>query len=374
MHIAGINFELGKPPRPPKGFQIGDEAFLRLVSNGDYSSYNPASFGSIVVVGIGGSNLGTMAIWQALKGRDEKMLFAETLDARTLDRILKKIHNPALIVIVSKSGTTVETVANAAILLEKLKGAKVVAVTDENSKLWNWAKKRGYDAVPVPADIPGRYSVFTAVGLLPLAAAGVDVQKILKGVREMTQEPAAHSALAIYAALKKGKSIHDTFIFQPDLEGVGKWYRQLMGESIGKDGKGITPTVSIGSTDLHSLAQLYLDGPKDKFTTFISVKDHGKDFLIPDGSSDELIPAIAGKKFSDLLSAILQGVKNTYRKQKLPFVEIALENISEESIGALLQMKMIEMVYLAKLLGVNAFDQPAVELYKEETRKILNKL
>ena len=181
--------------------------------------------------------------------------------------------------------------------------------------------------------------------------------------------------MAIWYNWKNDKIIHDTFLFEPDLEGFGKWYRQLTGESIGKMGKGITPTVSVGTTDLHSVAQLYFDGPKDKFTTFVSVADHGKDFIIKSKENiDELVPHISGKSFGKVLAAILTAVKATYQKQQLPFVSIELPELSEETLGALLQVKMMEMMYLGKLMGVNPFDNPGVEGYKEETRKLLGSL
>lgn len=338
-----------------------------------YSALKPEV---IIVAGIGGSNLGTMAVWRALRGRQE-IGFAETFDARRLDRILKHVEKkdrgPAVIIIVSKSGTTTETIANAAVLLSKLgKNDKVVAITDENSKLWQWAIKNNADVLAMPAEFGGRYSVFSAVSLFPLGLAGIDIEKLLAGAREAKQEIADQSAKEIF---ESGKAIHDIFIFEPDLEHLGRWYRQLMGESLGKDGKGITPTVSIGTTDLHSVGQLYLGGPKDKFTTFVSVKDHGKDFVVPDKNDlDSLTPDITGKKFSEILEATLRGVKKVYQKRGLPFAEIELKEISEETLGWFMQTKMMETISLGKLMGVNPFDQPQVELYKEETRKLLKKL
>lgn len=343
-----------------------------------------SKIGSVIVVGIGGSNLGALAVWKALRGKQE-LCFAETFDARRLDRILSHLSHPAVVAIISKSGTTAETVANAAVILDHLnKEDKVAVITDKDSKLWNWAKKRNFEILEIPQDVVGRYSVFSAVGLFPLAMAGINIEDLLAGAMEVTdacfsenakENPALASALAIFENFKSGKAIHDTFIFEPDLEWVGKWYRQLVGESLGKDGTGMTPTVSIGTTDLHSVAQLYLGGPKDKFTTFISIKNHGKDFSIPTKSgADELVEDISGKKFGVLLDAVLAGVKKAYQKQNLPFAEIELADLSERTLGAFLQMKMMEVVYLAKLMGVNAFDNPAVELYKEETRKLLRNL
>lgn len=387
--MDGLTFDFGSVQAPKElidyiKLQQGSPApFVRL-PDGVVTLPKKQNKGSLVVVGIGGSNLGALAVYQALRPK-KKIYFAETLDARRLDRIIKKLEHPATYLIISKSGTTAETIANAAVLLSKKKKEdKVIAITDEGSKLWAWAKENGFDAIAIPKDVGGRYSVFTAAGLVPLALAGVNIGKFIQGAKDITpkclsfditQNPAAQSALAIWNNWKSGKGIHDTFIFEPDLEGFGKWYRQLTGESVGKMGKGITPTVSIGTTDLHSVAQLYFDGPKDKFTTFISVADHGKDFTIQSKEGvDGLVPNLSGKKFSAVLASVLAAVKNTYKKQNLPFAGIELKEVSEESLGALFQMKMIEMMYLGKLMGVNPFDNPGVEAYKEETRKLLESL
>jgi len=398
--MSKVSFRYSQPLAAPANLvdYIKDQArkpesFVGLPFDADYQDLVKKSIkglgaakGSIIVAGIGGSNLGALAVYSALRP-SRKLKFVETLDARKLRRVLDKLEHPATLVIISESGATTETMANAAVVLGKLgKKDRVVAITNEGTKLWDFAEKKGYLRIPRPkGEVTGRYSVFSAVGLVPLALAGVKTDKLLKGAAELTKacldpdiskNPAAQSALAIWENLKAGKAIHDNFIFEPDLEYFGRWYRQLTGESVGKSGKGITPTVSIGTSDLHSVVQLYLDGPKDKFTTFISVKDHGEDFVIPKGSGglDELVPAISGKKFGALLAAVLQGVKAAYQKQKLPFAEIELADISEEAIGSLLQMKMIEMTYLGKLLGVNPFNEPAVDLYKEEVRKLLKNL
>lgn len=356
-----------------------DEDYLALIRKmvKKYRALRPEI---LIVAGIGGSNLGALAIWRALRGNQE-IGFAETLDARRLDRMLRHIERkdrgPAVIMIISKSGTTTETIANASVILPKLKKAdKVIAITDENSVLWKWARENKFDVLPIPKEVGGRYSVFSAVGLFPLALAGINIEKLSAGARKaVSKNSAKKTAAEIYKHWKDGKIIHDWFIFEPDLEYVGRWYRQLVGESLGKNGKGITPTVSIGTTDLHSVGQLYLGGPKDKFTTFISVKNHGKDFAIPDGNSlAALVPDVAGKQFGSILDAILRGVKAAYKKQGLPFAEAELKEISEELLGEFMQTKMMETVYLAKLMGVNPFDQPQVELYKEETRKLLSNL
>jgi glucose-6-phosphate isomerase len=172
------------------------------------------------------------------------------------------------------------------------------------------------------------------------------------------------------------------FLFANDLESLGKWCRQLMAESLGKEfnrkGKtanvGITPDVSIGSTDLHSMAQLYLGGPHDKFTVFLSVENSNSHISVPrlKGYSN-LVYGIQGKSLESIMGAIFEGTKGAFRKGKRPFMEIKLPGKSEYALGQFLQFKMIETIYLGFLLGVNPFDQPNVESYKEETRRILRK-
>ena len=238
--------------------------------------------------------------------------------------------------------------------------------------------------------IGGRFSVFSAVGLFPLAVAGFDIDQLLAGIQDMRDQcleddvdanPALASAVLQYLQHRRGLRIHNTFFFNPELELVGKWYRQLMGESLGKETnlagatvqEGITPIISIGSTDLHSMAQLYLAGPRDKFTTFIYCAAGDKEIQVPtDRVFTGITEAVTGKSLIQVMNAIYGGIKKTYEKKKLPFCEITLPEISLTTLGAMLQFKMMEMIYLASLLNVNCFDQPNVEDYKTETKNLLN--
>ena len=188
------------------------------------------------------------------------------------------------------------------------------------------------------------------------------------------------SAAVLFENFRMGKTINDNFIFHPELESLGKWYRQLLGESIGKEHDrdmkvvriGITPTVSIGSTDLHSVGQLYLGGPEDKLTTFISAEFNKRGNAITPEVFAGAEEGIAGKKPADVAEAILKGVKIAYEKKGLPFMEVLLPDITPASLGAFMQWKMMEMMYLGELFNVNPFDQPNVESYKTETKSILN--
>jgi glucose-6-phosphate isomerase len=355
-------------------------------------------------IGIGGSNLGTKAIYDAMFGyfdvvnpdRFPKIIFLDTNDPEFISQaasLLKKITDKEefLINVISKSGTTTEPLTNFESLIPLFVGAedRVVVTSDINSEFYKQSLQKKYHVLDLPKSVGGRYSVFSSVGLFPLTAAGVDVDQLLKGARsirdiclseKILENPAVVSAVILSLHNNKGKNINDNFIFHPELESIGKWYRQLMGESIGKEriaaGKkesvGITPTVSIGSVDLHSVAQLYIGGPRDKVTTFISAPSTNNIGVPENMSYPTLIPHIAGKSLAEIMDAILAGTMTTYKNQQIPFTSIILDDLSEYSYGEFLQFKMIEMMFLANILGVNAFDQPQVELYKTETKRILS--
>lgn len=364
----------------------------------------------IVVIGIGGSNLGTKAIYDALRGytdslvlhdKHPKLLFVDTVNEKMLTDLTsffkkEKISSQEILLCsISKSGGTAETLANTEILLGKLGEFidnitdRLVVITNKESNYWNAAVKRNISVLPIPELVGGRYSIFSAVGLFPLAAAGFNIDDLLKGAKEMrdvcinktvTKNLAAISATILYHQIKKQRVINDNFVFHSELESLGKWYRQLMGESIGKEknkqGKvvhvGLTPTVSVGSTDLHSVGQLYLGGPKDKVTTFIYAKKTNNNISVPKQRVfDELVNMINKKSAHDILEAILLGVKLAYKKKRLPYMEVELKDISEKSLGKFMQFKMIEMMYLGFLLNVHTFDQPNVESYKIETKNFL---
>jgi glucose-6-phosphate isomerase len=330
-----------------------------------------------------------------------RILYADTVDSdlihtivSLIEPVLKKGEN-VLINGVSKSGGTTETIANFEVLVDVIKRYKrdwynhIVVTTDKNSPYWSLAEKNGFHLLEIPSKVGGRFSVFSAVGLFPLGLLGIDIDELLKGAREMKKRclhphvhdnPAALSASLGYAHYKQGKNIQDLFLFSTDLESLGKWYRQLLGESIGKEYDrnskqvftGITPTVSIGSTDLHSMAQLALGGPFDKFTTFVRVEQNNAFVQVPKlPEYASLVQGIQGKSLDDIMLAIFKGAQAAYRKGNRPFVEVVLPDKTACSIGQFMQFKMMETMFLGALCEVNPFDQPNVEAYKRETRKIL---
>ena len=313
---------------------------------------------------------------------------------RTAEQHLKN-GDTILLVIVSKSGSTAETIANAELFLGLLdrhqKGAlaeQVVFITDQDSPLHVVAKKMKASCLLIPKKVGGRFSVLSAVGLFPLEMLGIDTGplregalsvKDLCGEKDLSKNLAALSAATLYHYYQKGMVIHDLFAFTLSLRGVGAWYRQLMAESIGKAVNkkgdpvhvGITPTTSIGSIDLHSVVQLYLAGPNNRLTTFVQVTPK-EDLEVPDSSLlSSIIPAINGKSFSEIMQAIYEGTQKAYEHQKRPFMAIEFPEMSAYYLGQFLQIKMVEIMYLGYLFDINPFDQPQVELYKKETRKIL---
>jgi len=370
----------------------------------------------IIVVGIGGSNLGTKAIYEALRTALDipssvdkcvpEVIFADTTDPELLFDICRMLKeeirslDDVVVNIISKSGFTTETIANFEVVYSTLKerfgdekaiADRIIVTTDNDSKLWDVAHERGFELLSIPKNVGGRYSVFSSVGLFPLMLAGVDTARLLNGARVMRdkciskkelENPALVSATITYLHNRKNISINNTFFFNPNLESVGKWYSQLIGESLGKKysingeevNAGITPITSVGSTDLHSTAQLYLGGPKDKFTTFVYAPNSDKDISVPRSLIlSGLVEGIGGKKVSCIMSAIFDGVKEAYKKNELPFAEVKMSGIDEYTLGQFMQFKMMEVMYMAQFLDVNAFDQPNVEDYKTETREILEK-
>lgn len=348
--------------------------------------HNPAM---MIVVGIGGSNLGAQAVYEALYGKEGNphfpLYFADTVDSDRMHALLQraehalKTKRTILITVISKSGTTAETIVNFECFLALLKKYEpnkyheyIIAITDEGSALWKLAEQQRFDRLVIPKNCGGRYSVFTAAGLAPLFFAQVDVDALIKGAQAANIQAAATSASVVAYQYEQGKRIHDVFVFDAALEGIGKWYRQLMGESIGKDGKGITPTVSIGSIDLHSVGQLYLGGPRNTLTTFVTVVHPNHEVYVPDLKEyDALVSHVQGKPLASIMKAISDGTKNAYAENKIPFISIEFPKKGAFYVGQVMQTRMFQIIMLGHLLEVNPFDQPQVELYKTQTRKIL---
>jgi glucose-6-phosphate isomerase len=355
----------------------------------------------VFVVGIGGSNLGAWAIQQALLGsyyndisNSLKIYYVDTVDSDNtiallaLARITLQGGKTILINIVSKSGTTTETVALAQFFLDLLQEYHsndyhnyVVVTTDKNSVLHAIGLQKGYGILSVDSFVGGRYSVLSHVGLFPLAMLGVDCSALIQGAQyalsrglsdDLEINSCIKSASVKYEQYKQGVYINDMFLFGSSLAMLGTWYRQLVGESLGKKGIHIVPTVSIGSTDLHSVGQLYLGGSAPIFTSFVYTSREKSILSLPQSSDLQVcVNHVQGIDISTIMSAIFQATQESYEQQRKPFLSIILQEKSPFYIGQFVQWCMLEVIYLGYLLDVNPFDQPQVELYKQKTREIL---
>lgn len=367
---------------------------------------NPSA---LFIIGIGGSNLGIMAVQQALLNQlynelnnKIKIYYVDTVDSAYIHDMLKiatshlKNGNTILLNVISKSGKTTETIANFELFLALLKqyypndhAQFVIITSDKNSALWQLAQQESWQTLEIPSKVGGRYSVLSPVGLFPLAMLDINIDDLLKGAQHTTtlclkqeiSNPAALSAAWQYALCKEGYHISNLFLFSNELSGLGKWWNQLMAESLGKEIKRdgipnkdvILPIISVGSTDLHSLGQLYLANIIPIMTTFVIFEQKEYNCIVPHYQEqfNALVANIQGKSLTSILKSILHGIKKAYKIKELPYRTITIPEKTAYCIGQFLQQSMFEIVYLGYLLGVDPFDQPAVELYKQETRKNL---
>ncbi len=327
---------------------------------------------NIFVIGIGGSNLAGKAIYDAMRREDlleqkTKLIFIESPDSDEYKDLENFIKIELLagqkfgIIASSKSGETRETIESFKNIYKTLEDSGVeitkstLVITKEGSELFNIAKEKGIRIASWSGEIGGRFSAFTKVHLLPILLSGLNIEKFISGAKENlnkygVEDTESNTALSLATSISEhyenGIEILDLFFFEDELETLGKWCRQLIAESIGKKNEegnrvGLTPTVSIGPRDLHSMLELYLGGPKNRFTLFVASKN--------------------GKGVNN--SAYDSTVK-AYEEAGLPFVEYKFDVIDEKEIGEFMIFFMIMTVQLAKLLLVNPFDQPAVEEYK----------
>ncbi|HAS84683.1 MAG TPA: hypothetical protein DCS23_01215 [Candidatus Yonathbacteria bacterium] len=362
----------------------------------------------ILDIGIGGSNLGAKALYEATAGTMDahtpfvpKILFADTCSPELLSDITELLLDEVsdkeeiIIIVASKSGTTTETIINASVLVSALEqkfgslADRIVCITDEKSPLWVMGEEQKFHLLPVPKIVGGRFSVFSPAGIFPLLCVGVEGEALMRGAQSVIHDAldggiesnSFRLALDIISWHKKGATVFDFFVFNPEIESLGKWYRQLFAESIGKektiDGAPTThrmvPTVSIGSTDLHSVEQMNLAQP-NIFARFL-VRAHAPhwehQFLAEDKVFAPLVPGVSRRAPCEILDAIYKGVAETYKERGVSYGEILLTDLDPESLGSLMQFMMCTTMHLANLLNINAFDQPNVEAYKEATRRIL---
>lgn len=359
---------------------------------------------AVVVLGIGGSSLGSLTLYtmkhgwtDAFSPRRPKVLYLDALSESAFSGVTnfldREITHPdeMLVCVVSKSGRTIETITQYELLLAylvhkfgdspSLRG-RCIFFSDEHSPLLEYAHTHGSVAQSIPTSVGGRFSLFTLVHLLPAYLAGVDIAALIRGgaqgcaisLNPSIEENPALTFASVYSAwMDAGLLAHNLFIFSPELAALGNWYRQLFAESLGKRGQGMLPIVSVGSSDLHSIGQHYFGGPHNIASTFISVAQSSQAPHSVPMTPDSGIVAenLAGKKLEDIQRSLYVGTIESYRAQQLPFAELTLSDVTEESLGACMQILMMSVMYIAHMRGISAFDQPDVEGYKELSRQHL---
>ena len=324
-----------------------------------YSKYK-----NIVVIGMGGSILGTKSIFSFLKKRiKKKVFFFDNLD-QNLYLKYKRIKNTSnsCFIVVSKSGNTLETITNFnKIRLKNLLKNKLVVITElKDSDLMEIASKYNAEIIEHKEFISGRYSVLSESSMFPAALMGLNLYKF-KNLKMFIKDKNFVSSLiqnvsCIYTLNAQGINNSVIFNYDSSLKDLGYWYQQLLAESLGKKRKGINPTLSFGAKDHHSLLQLYLEGPKDKFFTFFNFSEKG---------SKE------NKKIESIIQAQCRAVKNIFNSKKIPFRQITFGKKSENELGKIFTFFVLETILLSRLMNINPFDQPAVEEVKIETKRFL---
>ena len=339
-----------------------------------------------IVIGIGGSYLGAQAAISALrtdKSGPEIYFAGQNLSGTYHKELLEKIQGKELcLCVISKSGTTTESSVAFAILKDELykkygreAGAeRIYAITDaKKGILREEVNREGYTSFVVPDGIGGRYSVLTAVGLLPIAVAGIDVEAMLGGAAEAAAASKEANADADLLAatrislLNQGKSVEIFEYYEPKLQFLGEWLKQLFGESEGKDGKGIFPAALQFSTDLHSMGQFLQDGSQIFFETVLNVANPPGDLTVPE-SAGELL---AGRSMNDINQAAVEGVIAAHKATGVPIIKLDIPDLSPHCFGQMVYFFETVCALSGYLNGVNPFDQPGVESYKSEMRKVL---
>jgi len=338
---------------------------------------------NVVVIGIGGSTLGTYAIYKFLKHSKDltkKLFFLETTDPIDIQSKLEGIKlEKTLFIVISKSGTTVETISIFKYInsLVKIDKNNCVVITEFDSKLNAYAKIHDMQRFEIPKDVGGRFSVFSAVGLLPLAIVGIDIDKILSGIKKTHDSFFAKKDVyrniikkaRFFVEYKNSFNINVIFSYSSRLEGFNKWYIQLWGESLGKvdinsTRQGLTPVGIIGPIDQHSFLQLIVEGKRDKTVTVIKVDDFDNNLKIPAIELDGLeeLNYLDNIEFSSLINmqadSTIEALNNL---NDIPCDVITIDGVNESAIASLMYEYELLTSVCAKFMYINAYDQPGVE-------------
>ena len=352
----------------------------------------------LVSIGIGGSYLGIKAVDVACdsyfnsKRKTEIIYAGNQISGEYLADLLDYLKDKDYSLnVISKSGTTTEPAIAFRILREAIEEkygkeeakGRIFATTDKaKGALKQLADTEGFESFVVPDDIGGRFSVISAVGLLPLAVAGVDIDEFMAGFadgREKYTNKSMENDAIKYAAVRNmlhenGKDIEILLNYEPKLAYVAEWWKQLYGESEGKDGKGIFPTSVSNTTDLHSMGQMIQDGKRNIFETVIEVENPNRDITIKEDAENlDGLNFLAGKNMSYVNKQAMEGTTMAHVEGGVPNIRIKLEKINERKLAELFYFFEIAVGVSGYMLGVNPFNQPGVEAYKTAMFKLLGK-
>ena len=352
----------------------------------------------LVVVGIGGSYLGAKAVIEALRPyfrgpKDLEIIFAgNTLSSTYMVELLEYLKNKDFSVnVISKSGTTTEPAIAFRLLKELLEqkygdgAAKRIYATTDKAKgaLKVQANELGYESFIVPDDIGGRYSWFTGVGLLPIACAGIDIDALMQGSLyamndcyklPFEQNPAMQYAACRHYMYEQAKWIEILVTYEPKLAFISEWWKQLFGESEGKDGKGLFPASLVYSTDLHSMGQYVQEGRRMMFETVLKIKNVQKDQVLTEASTDlDGLNYLAGKPLSEVNNQAMMGTILAHVDGGVPNLLIEIEQVDAYNIGYLLYFMMFSCGIACYMQEINPFNQPGVESYKKNMFALLGK-
>lgn len=374
-----------------------------------YAAKARGRYTDVVILGIGGSALGPIALRTALRPSGWNMLddparggfprlhVLDNVDPVTISSLLERLDlAKSLFIVTSKSGGTAETMSQFLIVEARLNEKKLplpdhlVFVTDPKSgALRPLAAQIGVPALDIPPNIGGRFSVLTPVGTLPAALIGIDVEKLLAGAAKMAARcngtdvavnPAgAYALLQWVADTKMGKTIQVLMPYADPLRDFADWFVQLWAESLGKhkpDGSSVgpTPLAALGATDQHSQVQLFMEGPENKTLTFIAVDDHGTDVKIPGAHADITeLAYLGGHSLAELIAIEQRATAGALARRGRPNMTIHVDRVSEESVGELMMFFEIATAYAGQLYGIDAFNQPGVELGKQFAYALLGR-
>jgi len=365
-------------------------------------------FTDLVVLGIGGSSLGALTVITALqhpyralqrKGQGLRVHFVDNVDPDVIHALLE-VLDPAttLVNVISKSGTTAETMAAYLAFKKWLRDAvgegykgQIIATTDpETGILRPLAEREGYETFVVPPSVGGRFSVLSAVGLLPIALAGIHVRDLLRGAadanalaqRPIDENPIQQATLIQYLAYRRGKPISVLMPYSTRLRYLSDWFVQLWAESLGKaenrDGslvhEGSTPLAALGATDQHSQVQLFNEGPNNKVFAFVRVANFDHDLLIPDAEPElDELQYLAGQSFNKLINAEQAATAHAIAEHGRPNYTLTLEWLDAYHLGLLLQFLEWQTALMGELTYVNTYNQPGVELGKKYTYALMGR-